>query len=168
MIFRFLFTLTAVFLTSHLFAQSSDTKAQFILKSLEFMKWDGAKGEGDFVIGIAGDRNLVQAMANRAIGLKIREKNVLVRPFTFEDAASCNMVYASGLNAKQMKQLAEIAIANKIVVVADEDASSTDGVFMTLISAGDKLRFTLEEKQFASAGVLVSPVFQRLAVKSPR
>jgi hypothetical protein len=53
-------------------------------------------------------------------------------------------------------------------VVADEDASWADGVFMTLFSVGDKLRFTLDEKQVASAGVLVSPVFQRLAVKSAR
>jgi hypothetical protein len=165
---RIVFLALAVLSSHGVFAQSSDIKAQFILKSIEFMKWQGAKGEGDIVVAVAGDRNLISALSNRAFGLKIRERSVLVRPFDQTDIAQFNIVIAMNLNAKQMQELAEAAKAHMAVVVTEEDAPATEGAFMTLIPAGDKLRFSMDEKQFDSAGVLVSPVFQRLAIKSAR
>ncbi len=165
---RTFFLVLAVFSSTGVFAQSSDVKAQFILKSIEFMKWQGVKGDGDIVVAVAGERNLLSALSNRAVGLKIREKGVLVRPYDIADLATFNMVIAMNLNAKQMQELSEAAKTHNVVIVTEEDAPATEGAFMTLIPAGDKLRFSLDEKTFEGAGVLVSPVFQRLAIKSAR
>lgn len=148
-------------------AQSNEHCASFLLKTLEHMKWDGVKGEGDILLAVVGDAALEQTIARKTVGLKIREKSVLVRPFTLAELGQYNMIYVANADSKTMHQIMSQCASLKTVVVTQDEGRLTEGSFIKLMPAGEKIRFSLDEKKFVDAGVMISPVIARLAVKGP-
>ncbi|MHB8809848.1 MAG: YfiR family protein [Desulfobulbaceae bacterium] len=141
-----------------------ELKAIYLYNFLQFVQWPKEKcplpGERANEIVVIGDTSLQPVL--QSLQAKLREKNKeLILVFHDEyregmDLASCSLLFIGASERKRLAKILQNIDGKHVLTVADNDEFVDSGVMITLLSRENKIRWAVNRKPVADAGLKMS------------
>ena len=121
-------------------------KAMFTLNFIRYIGWPDAAKQGDFVIGIVNDHNILNNMQAQTVGKKFGFQNIVVKEFKkVEDITDCQILFFSN-NQNYNKYAEEVKskLGNKnSLIVTEREGATKSGSMINFVIRDGKLKFEL-------------------------
>lgn len=143
-------------------------KTAFIYNFTKFMEWPAAVGGGKakpFQIGILGEDRFgkeLEGLAGKAVG--DRSLTVQRYPVWDDRAATCDILFISGSQAKDLTEIIRFLDGAPVLTVGDTVGYASRGVMINFFMEDNKVRFKINLKQAQRAGFKISSRLLKLAV----
>lgn len=140
-------------------------KAEFIERFTRFIEWPrGAPASGPFVIGVLGDDPFRGYLDRMAAGRKIKGRPVEIRRFRdLRDVDACQVVFISSSERARLQAVLARTGPHPILTVGDSSGFASAGVLVNFYTAGDTVRFEMNESAIERSGLRVSAKLLKLA-----
>ena len=129
------------------------------------IEWPVSKQSGDFVIGVLGNTNLIDAVEemakNRTVG---NQKIVVVQVKTPDDTSKCHIVYIQKFQNSQFNAIFSKAKPNHLLLITETEEGGKRGAGINFITIDEKLKFELNKSSIEDAGLKVSNELVKLAI----
>lgn len=156
-------------------AQAEDNEAVykqqslFLYKFLGFVKWPQVVYEGDVKVVdlcIFGQDKLtvIDQIAAKAQTLNKTKLNIR-RNSSIADISSCNMVYISGSKKGESASIISAASKLPILTVSEIDGDSKNGAIVEFVISENTLRFVINNKAAATAGLSMDSDLLEIALE---
>lgn len=148
-----------------------ELKAIYLYNFLQFVQWPEEKcrlpGGHAYEITVIGDTSLKEVL--QSLQARLREKNKELK-LVFHDSyregmdlSRCSLLFIAASEQKKLpKILREINDKHVLTVTEDDDADET-GVMITLLSRQNKIRWTVNRRPVADAGLKMSAKLLEIA-----
>lgn len=139
-----------------------ELQAAYIFNFAKYIKWPGTATT--FVIGVAGETDILDALQNTLKGKKVGGREIEIRAMTtLEEAGLCRIVYLPASNSGAITDL-KLAVAGKNVLIVSEEDLTKHGACISFIVEDDRLRFKLRKAVLEAAGLEASEGLLKLAI----
>ncbi len=134
-------------------------KAMFTLNFIRYIGWPDASKQGDFVIGVVRENNIVSNLQAQTVGKKFGFQNIVVKEFNkVDEITNCQILYFSSQsnfskNADLVKQ--KLGGKNSLIITETEGATK-NGSMINFVVRDDKLKFELSETNAEAFGLKFS------------
>ena len=143
-------------------ATEGELKAAYVLKFATFVTWPDDAPTNVFTIGVAGSSDIARHVERAAVGLRVRNRPVIVKRVTSQaDATGCQLVYFA--SEKDASILAGLR-GSAVLTVGESDSFCSKGGIIGLKQVGTKLRFTINQTTASKARLGLSAQLLRLAL----
>lgn len=142
-------------------------KAAFLYNFAKFVEWPGpdeAKASLPFVIGILGHDPFGPELD------PIREKTINGRHIAVkhfdnpEDISGCDLLFVSHTDSEEIQRALEQTDTKPILTIGDAEGFAKAGGMIGFIEQQSKIRFEINRKAAARAGLAISSKLLKLAV----
>lgn len=146
-------------------AEELNLKAAFIYNFTRFIEWDDGVFPNEFVIGIVGNSMIDMPLEEIARSHKAGNKQIKIRRYTsLKEIEKCNILFIS----KNVKiSLDDILTKNdlkKTLIVSEKANYAQQGAGINFVILDKKLKFEINQKALADAGLKVSSQLLKLAI----
>lgn len=139
-----------------------ELQAAYIFNFAKYIKWPGDAAV--FVIGVAGEPEILGALQNTLRGKKVGGRAIEIRIITTpEEATACNILYLSESHSRDIGTLKKAIAGKKILIVTEEDLIKR-GACISFVVEDDRLRFKLRKAGLEEAGLEASEGLLKLAI----
>ncbi len=127
-------------------AQTAKYKAMFTLNFIRYIGWPEAAKQGDFVIGILRNKQVLDNLKAQTVSKKFGYQNIVVKEFKkVDDITDCQILYFSNSqsfprNAELIKQ--KLNGKNSLIITETEGATKR-GSMINFVIRDNKLKFEL-------------------------
>ena len=143
----------------------SDVKvrAAFLVNLAKFVRWPEASGP--LIVGVAGDDALAAALVQGVNGRLIEGRALHVRIILpSEDPDGCDVLYIGNLNDREASTLLA-RTRGPILTVGATLRFLRDGGIVRIFIEGERMRFQVNHRQAADAGLQISSQLLSLAAQ---
>jgi hypothetical protein len=156
---KFLFSLLVSFClfstTVSSMAQDEKFKAIFIYNFTKYINWPAS--DGDFVINILGDDNIIKELANIATKKTVGNSNIIVKKILGpQEINVCHILYIAGGKSDFLSEIFQIAKKKNILVITEKSNSCRSGACINFLSKDGKLTFEISKTNIELCGLEVS------------
>ena len=146
-------------------AEELNLKAAFIYNFTRFIEWDDDVFPNEFVIGIVGNSMIDEPLEEIAQSHKAGSKQIKIRRYSsVNEIEKCNILFIS----KNVKvSLPEILAKNdlkKTLIISEKANYAQQGAVINFVILDKKLKFEVNKKAMADAGLKVSSQLLKLAI----
>jgi hypothetical protein len=139
-----------------------ELQAAYIFNFAKYIKWPG--NADVFVIGVAGETDILDALQNTLKGKKVGGREIEIRTITTpEEAAKCRIVYLPASNSAAIDDLRMSIFGKNFLIVTEEDLIRR-GACISFVVENDRLRFKLRKAALEAAGLEASEGLLKLAI----
>jgi len=134
-------------------------KAMFTLNFIRYIGWPDAAKQGDFVIGIVNDDNILKNMQSQTVGKKFGFQNIVIKEFTkVEDITDCQILFFSNKqNYNKHAETIKAKLGNKnSLIVTEREGATKSGSMINFVIRDGKLKFELSSANAGSFGLKFS------------
>ncbi len=164
---RTLFILTMVVLSAvNSIAQDNYKNYTYFLYTIaKNVQWPADHSNGDFVIGVYGDTNLMPHLQSMANSKKVSGRSIKIVKFnSIAEIKNCNMVFVPENKSNELYQFVNKVTNSSILVVTEKEGMAKKGSGVNFVTANDgKLGFELNSAALKSANLKVSSDLVRFA-----
>lgn len=164
---RILLTALTVFAITVTASANSQYKlyAGFMYHFAKFTQWPADKQDGDFVIGIIGSSDMVEATTALASSKRVGARNIVVKSFhTAAEAKGCHMVFISKAKESEIAKATELAKIHKFLVITESSSASSQGSTINFVENAGRIQFELSKSAADAQGLRISSELQKLAI----
>ncbi|MEP5612862.1 MAG: YfiR family protein [Cyclobacteriaceae bacterium] len=141
-------------------------KALFIESFMRNMEWPAEKGTEKYSIAVIGDIYVVEQIKSLTNNRLINNKPVEVVNYTSKvKMEELHILFISKTLSDLYPDYHEIAIANSVLVVTEEEGLSKAGAGINFVSRGDKLEFELNATTLKDSGIRASKAITETAAE---
>ena len=143
-------------------------KATFLYNFVKFIDWPVVRNDGPIELCVLGKDPFAGAIERETEG-----KTVNGRPFAIRRigdiaaARSCHVLFVSRSEAGRASLIAKTVHAWNVLTVSDVDRFCERGGIIALLMDGQRVRFEINSKMAAVAGLKISSKLLQLAVVRP-
>lgn len=144
----------------------AQVKAAFVYNFGKFVEWPSDRFGGRyFIIGIYGDDDFAQVLANVVAGKFIYEKPVAVKRFSkMEDIAGCHILFV-GYSAKDnLTKLFNFVHKIPVLTVSDMQGFADRSGMINFRRVGNNIRFEINVNAAQQTGLKISSQLLKLAI----
>ncbi|GAB4109233.1 MAG: hypothetical protein OHK0057_30520 [Thermoflexibacter sp.] len=163
--------LVVVFGLCHLPLQAQDMNnnyrvyAGLLYHFTKYVEWPSQRQQGDFVIGVYGDDEMLSITQNLMKNRSISNQKISVRKITKEeDIVVCHIVFVERNFSYKFKSIQPKSQANHILIVTEDSNLAKKGAGINFVIQGDKLKFEMNKSAIESAGLKVSNELVKLSI----
>ncbi|MBL0329306.1 MAG: YfiR family protein [Bacteroidetes bacterium] len=138
-----------------------DRKAQFIYNFASYIEWPIVYNGTDFIIGVAGDDELVQRVQSTLSNKKVSSKKIKVEKYNKTTKYHVLFVIPSSYNA--FVAIKNDVKKNKTVLVSDDYALFSLGAHISFSMDGDKIKYTINKPAIEKIGLKVGHELMRFS-----
>lgn len=163
---KILFLLGILMLPLVASSQVDKFKSVFTLNFIRYIGWPEETKQGDFVIGVVRDKEMVSWLTKQSAGKKFGFQSVVIKEFrSAEEVTDCQVIYVSS-NVNFSKNAA--AIVNKVggkntLIISESDGATKFGSMINFVIREDKLKFEIHKANAAKFGLQISSKLESMA-----
>jgi len=134
-------------------------KAMFTLNFIRYIGWPDAAKEGDFIIGVVKENQILKNLQAQTVGKKFGFQNIVVKEFkNVDEVTDCQILFFSNnqnfnKNAEAIKQ--KLGSKNSLIITEVEGATKKGSMINFVIREG-KLKFELSAANSEAFGLKFS------------
>jgi hypothetical protein len=145
--------------------ENYDKVSLYVYNITKYVDWQPSHEEQNFVIGVIGNDEIYQEMAEQFKGKMISNKPVIVTKMnSLKEIGSANLYFVSTTRINYLSEIYKRMTKNHALVVSDVHYS-TDGVHINFFTDGDTLRFEMNDEQIKKSKLTVSSSLKHLQHK---
>jgi hypothetical protein len=140
-----------------------ELKAEFLSRFAAFIEWPPGSESRAFTIGVIG-RNPFNGYLDKVASRKIKNRPVSLRYITeLSQIEGCDIVFICASEKSRLPAILSRAESRPILTVADSNGFAAAGVLINFYTAGDTVRFEINEAAVEKSGLRVSSKLFKLA-----
>jgi hypothetical protein len=150
-------------------AQTTDYKFQsmFIFNFTKYVDWPSNYKSGDFVIGVVGNKSVVNDLELMTKEKKVgNQKIVVARYSSLSDFSKCNVLFFTEGSLLSFASVLDKLKETPTLIITEKEGLLEKGSFINFISIGGKMKFELNTAGAEKAGLKIDRTLVGLAVKS--
>lgn len=163
--------LVIVFCLCHLPLQAQDTSnnyrvyAGLLYHFTKYVEWPSQRQQGDFVIGVYGNDEMLIATQNLMKNRFISNQKISVKKITKEeDIVNCHIIFVERNFSYKFKTIQPKSQTNHILLITEDANLAKKGAGINFVIQGDKLKFEMNKSAIESAGLKVSNELVKLSI----
>jgi hypothetical protein len=154
--------LILMFISTASFAQNAAVakyKAMFTLNFIRYIGWPDAAKEGDFIIGVVKESQILKNLQAQTVGKKFGFQNIVVKEFnSIDEVTDCQILFFS--NNQNYSKNADI-IAQKLggknsLIITEIEGGTKHGSMINFVVREGKLRLELSAANCEAFGLKFS------------
>lgn len=139
--------------------------AGFMYHFAKFTQWPADKQDGDFVIGIIGSADMMEATTALASSKRVGTRNIVVKSFnTAAEAKGCHMVFISKSKEGEISKATLLAKTHQFLVITESSNATTHGSTINFVESAGRIQFELSKSAADAQGLRISSELQKLAI----
>jgi hypothetical protein len=142
-----------------------EVKAAYLCNFAEFVEWPGSDGkESAVTIGILGDDPFGTALEEIAKNRAVQTKTLAVKRLSrIDDALSCQIVYVSTSEGRNLAQILRSLATASVLTVSDIERFAEHGGIIGFTIEERRVRFEINLQAAERAGLRISSRLLKLA-----
>lgn len=142
-----------------------NVKTAFIYKFTRYVEWPAAAPGEDFRIGVIGDGGVLAPLRELAREKLVNGARIKVEQLRGpEEIGRCRILFVSRSEGGRLEEIVKAVGQKGILTVADSPGFAARGVAINFVLEGGKLRFEINRKAAARAGLEISSQLLKLAI----
>jgi hypothetical protein len=145
-------------------------KAAFLYNFVKFVEWPASPGEtlGSIHLCVIG-KDPFGGVLDRVIeGKTVNGRPLAIRRINETSAArSCHVLFVSDSEVGRVAEITKAVHVWSVLTVSEISGFSERGGIITFLMEGQRVRFRINSKAAAAAGLRISSKLQQLAVTTP-
>jgi hypothetical protein len=145
-------------------------KAAFLYNFVKFVDWPEtpAGQEGPIELCVLGKDPFGGALEHVVAGKTVNGRPLAIRRIgDIAGVRSCHVLFVGGSEGGRITEILKAARAGSVLTVSEIDRFCERGGMVTLLMEGQRVRFRINSKMAASAGLRISSKLLQLAVLRP-
>ena len=145
-------------------------KAAFLYNFVKFVEWPAtpAAQEGPIEICVLGKDPFGGALERVVEGKTVNDRALVIRHFgDIAAARSCQVLFVSTSEAGRVSEIVKAVRGWSVLTVSEINRFSERGGIINFLMEGQRVRFRINTKMAASAGLTISSKLLELAVVRP-
>ncbi|HET6244788.1 MAG: YfiR family protein [Bacteroidetes bacterium] len=145
-------------------AEEYNLKAAFIYNFTMYIEWSGFIAEEEFIIGIIGNSQINEPLAQIARTKTVNGKKIIIQNFDNpEEIIFCHILFISRDTTFPLKTILARANFNGTLIVSEKRGFAEQGTAINFVIDNDKVKFEANTKAIRSAGLTASSQLLKLA-----
>ena len=138
-------------------------KAAFLYHFTNYVTWPAAAQDSVFTIGVLGESLIQPLLVELARAKQVGDRRIVVESMTeIGQARDCQLLVVTEAYAAQAAMIDSLAGEHSVLTVTD--AAAVEGVAITFVRVGDKLKFAVDRKALERADLRASAHLLKLAI----
>jgi hypothetical protein len=137
-------------------ASDSALKAAFLFNFAKFTEWPPLPPDQPFALCVVGDQRIADSLAKIVRGKTIGDRGLHVPDTRGLSPEGCHMLFVSHSEGRALKGTVDALKARPILTVSDGKGFAQSGGIVELVIERDQMRFIVNPKAAARAGLKLS------------
>ncbi len=161
---KLIFVLLLALLPTVVPAQVAKAKAMLTLSFIRYCGWSDAARQGDFVIGVLRDKEMVNWLSSQSAGKKFGFQDVVIKEFkSIEELVDCQVIYVSAnFNFNKGADQIISKVGKDTLIITEAEGATTKGSMINFVVREEKLKFELSKKNAAISGIQFSTKLENM------
>ena len=160
----FVFVLFVVGMVGNSYSQNYQVHTLYMYSFTKYIKWPESYSEGDFVIGVLGESEIVSHLKKMASLKKVGDRLIRVVEYSsIEEVNKCNMLFVSE-SIKDFDKVMKKMHGTSTLIVTEHEGLGKKGSAINFIIRQNKLLFELNQTAIDQAGLLISQDLVKFAI----
>ncbi|HLT71802.1 MAG TPA: YfiR family protein [Cyclobacteriaceae bacterium] len=159
--------LTAFLFSGNVFAQQKPIHEVYSMMVYNFMKyiqWPN-DGNGEFVIGIAGNNNMLETMGTWYNGSKMGTRTCVIKKIQSPaDVEGCQVVFLDKSKSGEFEAIQNRMKGKSALLITDKNGLGVRGSAINFKVVDSKLKFEMNQKVLESANLKVAGALTSMAI----
>jgi len=161
----FLIALLTGFIFTNSVAQSYQVHSLYMYSFTKYVKWPDAYSEGDFVIGVLGDSDIIPHLNKMASLKKVGSRLIQVVKYnSVDEIGKCNMLFISKDRSDNFDAVKQKLESTATLLLTEKEGLGKKGSGINFILRQNKLLFELNKTAIDNSGLQISQELVKFAV----
>lgn len=159
------------FVLCHLPLQAQDQKeyyrtyAGLLYHFTKNVEWPTQKQQGDFVIGVYGDSEMLEATQNMMKNRTMSNQRIVVKQINSkDDLTQYHIIFVERSFSHKFKHIQQLSKTSNILLITEGDNLAKKGASINFVIKNEKLKFEMNKAAIDGAGLKVSNDLVRLSI----
>lgn len=140
-------------------------KVIFIYNFTKYIEWPDNYKQGDFIIGVLGESDLIGELSNLAQTKSIGSQKCVVKSFaSVKEITKCHMLYIPQEKSDLFKDVLKKASGMNTLIITEKEGLARQGAVINFVSVDNKQKFELNKTNAGKYGLKVSSNLSTLAI----
>jgi hypothetical protein len=145
------------FASIQIWAQEGKFKALFLFNFTKYIEWPPAYRQGDFVIGVYGNDNIVSHLETVASKMKVGSQSIIVRKYaSVNEIGRCQILFLPQSKSTELNSIMNKLSSTNTLLVADKSGMVKQGSAISFFDDGGELKFEISKVNIEKAGLKVN------------
>jgi len=157
-----------LFVTKFNYAQVEMSKAEamFSYNFTKFFDWPLSEKQGDFVMGVLGNRNLALELEKVTAGKKNVTQPIVVKYFrNLNEVEKCHVIFVDALKSGDISGIHTKA-GNHCLVITDSNSGINKGAAIQFVTEGNRLKYDFKSENASKYGLKFHSKIKEMARNS--
>ena len=146
-------------------AQMQNYYPVFIYNFTRYIQWPASSQNGDFVIGVLGDCDIVPKLQKMTTTKKVGSQSIKLKVFnSVNEIGDCHMIFIPEKKSDKLGSVNSKIKGSATLVVTEKEGLAKAGSAINFIVQDGKLKFELNKGVAESANLKVSGDLSKLAI----
>lgn len=144
-----------LFITKFNYAQVQVSKAQamFSYNFTKFFDWPQSEKQGDFVMGVLGNRSLASELEKVTAGKKNVTQPIVVKYFrNINEVEKCHVIFVDALKSGDIPGIHSETGIN-CLIITDSSTGINKGAAIQFVTEGDRLKYDFKSENALKHGL---------------
>ncbi|MFO7843976.1 MAG: YfiR family protein [Bacteroidales bacterium] len=144
-----------LFITKFNYAQVQVSKAQamFSYNFTKFFDWPQSEKQGDFVMGVLGNRSLASELEKVTAGKKNVTQPIVVKYFrNINDVEKCHVIFVDALKSEDISEI-HSKTGTHCLIITDSNTGINKGAAIQFVTEGDRLKYDFKSENALKHGL---------------
>ncbi|CAN5493933.1 hypothetical protein BH10BAC1_BH10BAC1_06850 [soil metagenome] len=141
--------------------QEYERKSQFVYNFAAYIEWPVIYNGTEFVIGIAGDDDVVKKIKSTIGDKKVGGKKLRIEKYN--KVTNYHLVYVTTSYSASFANIKTESKKNKTIIISDDYALFDAGAQISFIMNDDKVKYTINKTAIEKIGLKVSQELMRFS-----
>jgi len=163
---KIIFTIGILLLPMLTFSQVSKYKAVFTINFIRYIGWSEAAKQGDFVIGVIRDKEMVDYLTGMSKGKKFGYQNIVIKEFKSpSDVSYCQVLFIpETINiSKNAATIIDKLGGKNSLIITEKNGATKYGSMINFVIRDDKLKFEIHKDNASRFGLQISSKLENMA-----
>ncbi|MCP4520187.1 MAG: YfiR family protein [Cytophagales bacterium] len=162
---RLLTFIALAFFSVASFAQETKMYSGFIYHFSKLIEWPSAQKQGDFIIAVVGNSDIVKHLNALAKTRKVGTQKIVIKKCsTVAEAQGAHIIYLSDNKLSEFGKAKSVAQAGHSLLLTSKDNYGKNGSMINFVKKGGKLQFEINKASTKQAGLVVSNKLLNLGI----
>lgn len=138
--------------------QEEKFKAVFIFNFTKYIEWAPSNKQGDFVIGVLGNSEIVRHLEVVASKIKVGNQPITVKKFnSVDEVEHCQLLYITPERSADLPKAIQKFINKNTLIVTDKNGLIKQGSCINFFSDEGEVKFEISKTNIEKNGLKINP-----------
>jgi hypothetical protein len=132
-------------------------KAAFLYRFTDYVDWGNNNTDQNFTIAVLGESKITTPLNEIAKDKKVKDKSMFIKEYKdINDAGNCQVIFVSKNYTGNIESIVSKVGDKPILIITEQPGSCEKGADINFFVLENKLKFEINQKAVAKAGLRIS------------